>query len=176
MFGLGRRPILITGGTSMWTRARQFYEVAAHACSGLGLTGILVCRHRELLPKAESPGIVHFAELPLNVVLPHVSVVIHHGGSGTMIQAMKSGTPQLIMPFGADRQDNGLRVEQLGIGTRIPSIAWNIPNIHKKLESLIDNDMMKPQLDAIKTAVRESAEPDTGYGVIEAMARQQPYP
>ena len=35
-------------------------------------------------------------------LLPHVDVVVHHGGSGTTLSALAVGAPQLILPQGAD--------------------------------------------------------------------------
>lgn len=36
-------------------------------------------------------------------LIPRVDLVVHHGGSGTMLAALANGTPQLVMPQGADQ-------------------------------------------------------------------------
>lgn len=36
-------------------------------------------------------------------LMRHVDLVVHHGGSGTMLAALAHGTPQLVLPKGADQ-------------------------------------------------------------------------
>ncbi|MEV7774459.1 nucleotide disphospho-sugar-binding domain-containing protein [Kitasatospora sp. NPDC086791] len=40
--------------------------------------------------------------VPLNELLGRADVLIHHGGSGTMLTALQAGLPQLLLPQGAD--------------------------------------------------------------------------
>jgi UDP:flavonoid glycosyltransferase YjiC (YdhE family) len=46
------------------------------------------------------------AWVPQADLLPHVDVVVHHGGSGTTLGALTVGVPQLILPQGADQFAN----------------------------------------------------------------------
>ncbi len=39
-------------------------------------------------------------------LMPHVDVVVHHGGSGTTLGALAAGVPQLVLPQGADHFAN----------------------------------------------------------------------
>jgi UDP:flavonoid glycosyltransferase YjiC (YdhE family) len=50
-------------------------------------------------------------------VLPHVDLVVHHGGSGTMLGAFAAGKPQLVLPMGADQFSNADAVVEAGAGT-----------------------------------------------------------
>nr|WP_257953393.1 nucleotide disphospho-sugar-binding domain-containing protein [Nocardioides sp. B-3] len=50
------------------------------------------------------PPTVHVEqEVPQAHVLPHVDLVVHHGGTGTVIGAPAHGLPQVVMPQGADQ-------------------------------------------------------------------------
>ena len=40
-------------------------------------------------------------------VLPLVDLMVHHGGTGTVLGALAAGRPQLILPQGADQFFNG---------------------------------------------------------------------
>jgi len=63
------------------------------------------------------PSTVHlerFVDQP--AVLPSVDVVVHHGGSGTMLGAAAYGRPQLVLPLGADQFYNGETVTAAGVG------------------------------------------------------------
>jgi hypothetical protein len=52
-------------------------------------------------------------------VLPHVDLVVHHGGSGTMLGAFAAGKPQLVLPQGADQFTNADAVVEAGAGARL---------------------------------------------------------
>ncbi|WP_461124483.1 glycosyltransferase [Saccharothrix stipae] len=68
-------------------------------------------------------------ELPANVVvrpwvpqadlLPHVDLVVHHGGSGTTMGSFGAGVPQLVVPQGADQFNNAAMVAEAGLGDRL---------------------------------------------------------
>ena len=47
-------------------------------------------------PVADSVHAERF--LPQHLVLPLVDVVVHHGGTGTMLGALEAGLPQLVLP------------------------------------------------------------------------------
>jgi UDP:flavonoid glycosyltransferase YjiC (YdhE family) len=52
--------------------------------------------------------------VPQGDLLPHVDVVVHHGGSGTTLGALSVGAPQLILPQGADQFANADALQAAG--------------------------------------------------------------
>jgi UDP:flavonoid glycosyltransferase YjiC (YdhE family) len=75
-------------------------EVAGTGCDVLVATG------PGMEPDAvgDLPASVHVAqEVPQARVLPLVDVVVHHGGTGTVIGSLAHGLPQIVMPQGADQ-------------------------------------------------------------------------
>jgi UDP:flavonoid glycosyltransferase YjiC (YdhE family) len=57
--------------------------------------------------------------VPQGVLLPHVDLVAHHGGSGTMLGGLAHGLPQLVMPHGADQFVNAEALLASGAGLRM---------------------------------------------------------
>jgi UDP:flavonoid glycosyltransferase YjiC (YdhE family) len=55
------------------------------------------------------------AYAPHSLLFPRASAIIHHGGIGTLAQALRSGRPQLIVPHFADQLDNAARAAGLGV-------------------------------------------------------------
>jgi MGT family glycosyltransferase len=55
--------------------------------------------------------------VPQAQLLPDCAVVVHHGGSGTMLGALAHGVPQLVLPQGADNFINAALVRDAGAGT-----------------------------------------------------------
>ena len=67
---------------------------------------VLVATGPDIDPGAlgDVPALVHVEqEVPQARLLPYVDLVVHHGGTGTVIGSLASGLPQIITPQGADQ-------------------------------------------------------------------------
>ncbi|RQS43562.1 glycosyltransferase [Burkholderia sp. Bp8990] len=54
-------------------------------------------------------------ETPHDRLFPHVSMAIHHGGSGTTHSAARAGIPSVVVPFGGDQFFWANRLHRLGV-------------------------------------------------------------
>lgn len=89
-------------------------EVAGTGCEVLVAAGPAVDPAR----LTDLPASVHVEQfVPQARVLPHVDVVVHHGGTGTVIAALEHRLPQVVLPRGADQFWNAdhLAVEGAGV-------------------------------------------------------------
>ena len=66
-------------------------------------------------------GVVVRAYIPMSTLLPASDVVAYHGGSGTMLAALATGTPMVIVPLAADQPDNGDRCVAAGVARVVES-------------------------------------------------------
>jgi UDP:flavonoid glycosyltransferase YjiC (YdhE family) len=57
---------------------------------------------------------------PHDAVMKQVSLVVTHGGHGTVSRALWHGLPLLVMPMGRDQKDIALRVDAHGAGLILP--------------------------------------------------------
>ena len=76
---------------------------------------------------------------PHSYVFPRAAAVIHHGGIGTLGQAMHAGRPMLVVPFSHDQPDNAQRVERMGIGKRIPRAKFSVSSAEAALRELLED-------------------------------------
>ncbi|WP_033337877.1 glycosyltransferase [Catenuloplanes japonicus] len=60
--------------------------------------------------------------VPVTEVLRHCRAIIHHGGAGTLMAAVTTGTPQLIVPHHGDQPYNADLVTKTGIGLRADTV------------------------------------------------------
>jgi MGT family glycosyltransferase len=75
-------------------------------------TGGQVTLGRENLPQN-----VHIAELlPGEKIMERADMVIYHGGNGTAYQAMKTGTPCIVIATHMDQELQGRTTEEHGVG------------------------------------------------------------
>jgi rhamnosyltransferase subunit B len=114
----GEAPVVITAGTAM-RGARRYFETAIDACASLGLRAVLLAREPGEVPEALPPFAIHARWAPLVTLLPRTRAILHHGGIGTLAEALRAGVPQLVLPRAYDQFDNAMRLEQLGVGMQL---------------------------------------------------------
>ena len=74
------------------------------------------------------------ASAPYYELFPKCRVLVHSGGIGTTAQALRSGKPQVIIPFAFDQFDNAERVVRLGCGIELSKREARTPeNILKAI-------------------------------------------
>jgi UDP:flavonoid glycosyltransferase YjiC (YdhE family) len=74
-------------------------------------------------PLKAPKGVTLLPSAPHDAVMKEVSLVITHGGHGTVSRALRNGLPMLLMPMGRDQNDIALRVEARGAGLTLPPEA-----------------------------------------------------
>jgi len=134
----GDPPLVFTPGSAM-RFGRQFFEAAAEACRLLGRRGILLSKFRGHIPERLPPGVVHYDYLPLGGVLPKAAAMVHHGGMGTLAQALRAGIPHLVMPMSIDQPDNARRLAALGVADYLKPKAFRGDAVATKLDALLNS-------------------------------------
>ncbi len=134
----GDPPVVFTPGTAM-KHGAQFFEASIQACQMLGRRGMLLTQHKDQLPSTLPEDIRHFNYLPFSLILPRVAALVHHGGIGTIAQALAAGIPQVIRPMTHDQPDNAARVQLLGTGVSISPKAYTVRTVAEKLNGLLSS-------------------------------------
>ncbi len=112
-------PVVMGMGSVFSATAEPLYREAARACAALGRRALMVGAPDALGAKLGAefgPWVRTAVSVPYAAVFPRASVVVHHGGAGSMAMALRSGRPTIAVPFANDQFDNAARVEQLGVG------------------------------------------------------------
>jgi rhamnosyltransferase subunit B len=115
----GPRPIVFTAGSAM-RLGEEFFATAVESCRQLDCRGVLIARYAEQLPRPLPPNVRHWAFAPFDLLVPRAATLVHHGGIGTLAQALAAGVPHLVMPMGHDQPDNAQRLARLGVGKTLP--------------------------------------------------------
>lgn len=58
--------------------------------------------------------------LSYSQLMPAASLVVSHGGHGTVARALAAGTPALVSPFTGDMSETAMRVSWAGVGLSLP--------------------------------------------------------
>ena len=119
--------------------AREYFEVSVNVARSLGRRAVLLTPHPQQLPPSLPAGVRHFNFVPLSKLLPHAAAVIHHGGMGTLGQAIAAGVPQLTVPMALDQFDNSRRLHSLGVSANVRPADYRPARITPVLKKLLES-------------------------------------
>ena len=168
----GDAPIIFTPGTAM-LHANQFFADCTKACQMLGRRGILLTQHAGQLPRELSQDIQYFAYLPFSTTLPRAAALVHHGGIGTIAQAIAAGIPQVIRPMAHDQPDNAARVEGLGIGVSLSPKKFNAVSLAEKLNTVLTSQQVVNRCKSYAEKINPDESLNDTCTIIEDFARNQ---
>ncbi|MCX5199482.1 DUF1205 domain-containing protein [Streptomyces sp. NBC_00249] len=105
----------ITTGRIRTAGATDVFDQVVEAVSGLDAEIVFALSPAQREGLGALPAGARVVEsLPLNLLLPSCAVVVHQGGGGTTMTAVRSGTPQLIVSPRPEQMMTGDRLERLG--------------------------------------------------------------
>lgn len=150
-------PILFTAGSAVGN-AKKFYAEAVNSCKKLKKNGILLTAFDENIPKNLPYTIMHVRYAPLHLLMDKASVLVSHGGMGTVSLGMKSNIKQLVMPMSYDQFYNASKVKQLGQGMVLP--MWRYKQMYRYLKTLLTHNptQTQPILEFSEHAILDIAE------------------
>jgi vancomycin aglycone glucosyltransferase len=169
------RAVLITGGTANWSRAREFYSVAAKAVDASGRPGILVCPDLTVLPEDLPESTTVFSWLPFDELISHVDGVLHHGGASLILKTIALGKPQIALPYGADRPVNAQCMARLGLGEVVEMTNWNVEKVLGLIQTVFASSLICARCKQVAVSARdtEPSESDAACIFLEDLARRE---
>ena len=165
--GHGDKPIVFTPGTGN-LHATHFFAAALAATNMLGCRAIFLTRDRNQVPAQLPDAVLWQAYAPLAALLPQAAALVHHGGIGTTADALRAGTPQLVVPFAWDQFDNGARVTALGVGSVIPAQRLSARKLVRSLEVLRDSKSVRAQCSVVAARFQTRNDPVALCEAVEA--------
>ncbi len=152
-------------GTVFNVEAGDLFERMLDGLSRLP-ANVLVTVGSEIDPAelGEQPGHVRVERFrPQREILPHASLVVSHGGSGSVAGALAHGLPMLITPMGADQLDNAARVTALGIGRWLDPVAATPAEVRDAAAGILSESVYHNAAAALRNEY--AALPGTAYAV-----------
>jgi UDP:flavonoid glycosyltransferase YjiC (YdhE family) len=140
----GDPPIVFTLGSSAVGAAGAFYDDAIEAATALGRrTVLLTGRYRRNLSSSASslPATILTVDYaPHALLFPRAAAIVHHGGIGTLAEALRAGRPMLIIPFSHDQPDNAARAERLGVARVLARNELSDATLRAELDVLVGDE------------------------------------
>ena len=84
--------------------------------------------------------------LPQTSILPHVDLVITHGGNNTVTESFFFGKPMIVLPLFWDQYDNAQRVDELGYGVRLATYTHTADELRGAIDRLLADERLRARL------------------------------
>ena len=94
------------------------------------------------------------AQVPQTNVLPHVDLVITHGGNNTTVEAFHFGKPMILLPLFWDQYDNAQRVHELGYGVRLATYSFADDELTGAIDRLLNDAALHARMAANAAVIR----------------------
>jgi UDP:flavonoid glycosyltransferase YjiC (YdhE family) len=139
--------VYLTLGTIFNTESGDLFTRALTGLRDLPTNLIVtVGRHIDPAEFGPQPANVHIEQfIPQSLVLPHVSLVVSHGGSGSVTGALTHGRPAVLIPMGADQPLNAKRCTDLGVAIALDPISATPRDIHDAARTVLGDPPLPPQ-------------------------------
>lgn len=95
------------------------------------------------------------------MLLPHMSAMVSHAGSGSMLAALAHGLPLVLLPEGADQFENARACVALGVARCVAAEDVDVDVVRLELSTVISNPLYSQCAAAIRKEMSSMPDPDT---------------
>jgi rhamnosyltransferase subunit B len=167
----GPPPVVFTLGTFAVHAAGDFYVEAGRIARALGLRAILLTGAPGT---ATSDGLIfRCGYAPHSRLFSRAAAIVHHGGIGTVGQALRAGKPQFVVPQMGDQNDHAYRIANLGVGRTLKPSKFAGTGAISALAALLGDVRVRERASTIGTRMSaENAELAAASAIDNLLSRQ----
>ena len=130
-------------------------EIALSALAKTGQRGILLTGWGALSNINLPDSVLKIDSIPHNWLFPQMAAIVHHGGAGTTAAALRSGVPNIVIPFISDQPFWGHRVMQLEVAPKpIPKKKLTLEKLATAIRTTIEDKIMRQRAAVLGQKIR----------------------
>ncbi len=173
-----RRPrVILTLGQSLPHVRNDSFPVSdiLTSVAALDIDLIATLNSEQFTSLSSVPDNVRLVDfIPLNEILPSCSAIIHHGGTGTIANAIVHGTPQLIVPGWLwDEAGAAQRLADRGMGLMIDPAEFSAARSKSDLARLLDEPSFRENCAQVRKELLATPTPQDIVPELEELAAQR---
>lgn len=171
--GAGEAPIYVGFGSMPNSDPERTARDIIEALRRTGQRGII---HRGWanLSVAGAPDTVFFSDgAPHDWLFPRMKAVIHHGGAGTTMTALRAGVPSTVVAHLGDQPYWGRRIYELGLGAKpINRTQLNADRLTQAIHAMIGTPHMRDRVEAFRQQLEAETGLENAVAFIERFLRR----
>jgi UDP:flavonoid glycosyltransferase YjiC (YdhE family) len=169
--GTGKRPVVYATLGTIFNQPGNdpvFADLLA-ALAAENVDGVMtIGRDRQVAEFGPVAKHVRLAQyIPLAALMPHLDLVVSHGGSGTLIAALAHGLPQVVVPIWADQPENAQRVADLGAGIMIGGSERSVDSIRAAIRATLSDPAYGLSAQRMKSEIAQLPDIDHAVALLE---------
>jgi UDP:flavonoid glycosyltransferase YjiC (YdhE family) len=139
-----------------------------------GTVVVTVGRKRDPLELGAQPANVHIERyIPQSLLLPHVDMVVTHGGHNTILAALNLGLPLVFTPFFADQFPNAKRCTELGVGKMLSKDELSPENVRCAVREVLRDKSYRENTKRIQAEIQGMPGLEQGIKLLESLMLEQ---
>jgi UDP:flavonoid glycosyltransferase YjiC (YdhE family) len=108
--------------------------------------------------------------IPQVRLLPHCSLVVSHGGSGSVTGALAQGLPMVVIPIGADQPRNARRCEDLRVARVVPALEATVAGVREAASDVLADPSYRLSAERVRDEIAALPGPDHAVTLLERLA------
>ena len=165
--------VFISLGTTPLNDRPEFFRMCLAAFAGTPWQVAMAIGDRITVPElGEIPDNADVrAFLPQLDVLRHADVFLSHTGMNSTMEALYFGVPLVAFPLQPEQEANARRVEDLGLGRRLPADSLTPALIRTAITEVSNDQEIRRNLGSMSQRVRGAGGPTAAADAIEQYMR-----
>lgn len=132
---------------------------------------VTVGRHIDPAEFGPQPANVHIERyIPQATVLPLSTVVVSHGGSGSVIGALAHGLPMVLIPMGADQPQNAARCGVLGVAEVLDAVEATPETVREAVSTVLADPSYRLAAGRLREEIATLPDPAYAITLLERLA------
>lgn len=167
------RPLVLVSLSSSYQGQERILRTIVDALGTLPVRGLVTTGRAVQVEGPVPDNVSARAWVDHAKVLPEASLVVTHGGMGTVMAAMAHGVPMVCVPLGRDQHGNAERVQSLGCGLVVDA-STSVGDLAAAVEQALADGQLARRAAHCAAEMRRDIERDAAVGEIEAVASGEP--
>lgn len=166
----GEPPICFGFGSMAGSNPERLRQIILEALAATGQRGIVLSGWGGISAGTPRSDLIQIEAAPHALLLPRVSMLVHHGGAGTTAAALRTGTPQIVLPFMGDQPFWGQRMMELGVAPApIRQKRLTAENLKQAILSVIEGQNFRTSATELSEKIRSEEGARRAAGFIDAV-------
>jgi UDP:flavonoid glycosyltransferase YjiC (YdhE family) len=167
----GEDPLVLVAPSTAHDSRNQLVRTALEALADEPVRVVATTNRVRPQSPVEVPANAVLVEwLSYSQLMPAASLVVSHGGHGTVARALGAGTPVLICPIIGDMSETAMRVSWAGAGLSLPWRLCRPAPLRWSVRRLLEDDSFADRAGELASWGREHDGAERGAELVERLA------
>jgi MGT family glycosyltransferase len=167
----GDGPMVLVAPSTAQDPDLRLLRVALEALSDEAVRVVATTNRRGERPRLPVPANAVVVDwLSYSQVMPKASLVLCHGGPGTVARALSEGVPVLCCPHVGDMAENSARVAWAGVGLMLPWRLLAATTLRRAIRRTLADDSFRERAEGLAAWARDNDGAERGAALAESLA------